>query len=376
MPRPTLWKLKKPKDILPLYLLAGDEEFLARDAIDSLRNLWKAGDENPWVSKELGPKDNALDILDESASPGLFSPRQAVHIKLPHAQIATVKDRLEGWWASPPEGILLVLEITDWHYQKRNTLNLAFVKKTLEPAGAALDCRRLWTSPPPWKDRADPWDNELCDWVRERARGLWGLKIGSRELWELTLRTGNDPGRLAGELEKISLYLGESTQVTMEALDAVTADRASAEFAPLMEAFQALRVKDFLTHLHSADTFGLSFNDGDNLSRPEESANILLSQMQETTRRLLRIQRLVQRHGGEGSPLPHILKALPEIREKEAKALAATALKITPETLHSWHGSILAARRRIREGSPAAHGVFFLTMELFHKKITRPKAKA
>ncbi|MGE4157464.1 MAG: DNA polymerase III subunit delta [Planctomycetota bacterium] len=376
MPRPTLWKLKKSKDLLPLYLLAGDEEFLARDAVDCIRNLWCTGDDTPWVSRDIGPKDDALDILEECASPGLFATRQAVHLRLSHAQCSGLKERLEAWWTSPPPGVLLVLEVTDWHFQKRNTLNLALVKKVLEPAGAALDCRRLWTSPPPWKDRADPWDNELCDWIRERAKGLWRLKIGPRELWELSLRTGNDPGRLAGELEKLSLYLGESTLVTMEALDAVTADRASAEFAPLMEAFQKLRMKDFLTHLHAADAFGLSFGDGDTLSKPEESANVLLSQMQETTRKLLRIQRIVQRHGGEGSPLPHIMKALPEVREKEAKTLAATALKITPETLHSWHGNILAARRRIREGSPAAHSVFYLTMELFHKKITRTKAKA
>lgn len=376
MPRPTLWKLKKAKDLLPLYLLAGDEEFLAMDAVESLKRLWQSSDEKPWVTRELGPKEDALEVLEEAASPGLFASSQAVHLKLPHDAVKKLMERIEAWWTSPPKGVLLVLEVSDWQYQKRNTLNLAFVKKTLEPAGAALDCRRLWTTAPPWKDRADPWDNELCDWVRERAKGLHGLKLGSRELFEVTERTGNDPGRLAGELEKISLYLGEGTLVTREALDAITADRHSAELAPLMEAFQTLRMKELLGQLHDVDAFGLSFQSGDTLSRPEESANVLLSQMQETTRRLLRIQRLVQRHGGEGSPLPYILKSLPEVREKEAKLLAETSLKITPETLHGWHGSILSTRRKIRRGQAAAHSVFFLAMELFQRKITRAGAKA
>lgn len=373
----SLVAAKTASQLKSIYLIAGDEDFIAFDVVQILKNLFTEKKEADWESREWNKSEGPLkDVIDEFFSQGIFSNRLGLHLIIKHEAFKKEQKLLEAYWNSKPKDRLLVIQISDWHFKNRNSLKLTFAKKTLEPAKACINNRKLFENMPPWGQY--PWDSELCQWVKKRAKSRFGLELAGADLLTLTERTGNDPGRLAGELEKLHLYLGATRKVTKDSINSLIPDSHSSPLQNLLDAVIGLNTKKIFQNLHHIEQSGLALGDSE-IQQREAQTPIILSQLTDTVRWLITAKRFDLRHE---NPKPTIFfKDNPKIfsstkgpgesmntKAKAEKYLKASQ-KIRLDTLLHWQNLIHLCLRNSRQGKSQQNALFQLFVEMFKKKL-------
>ena len=111
-------------------------------------------------------------------------------------------------------------------------------------ADAKAACLRVL----PEKDRVDvrgPTGRAVVGWVRERARTA-GLDLAPDAAQALVELVGEDLTRLAAELEKASLYVGEDRRVSEEVVRALAGETRTRQYWELTQAMEEARRPDAL----------------------------------------------------------------------------------------------------------------------------------
>lgn len=188
-------------NIKPFYFFFGEDDFLLKEGLHPLKEAFLPEGGDPEYIEE---GEKAARVLSRARGGDIFSQRKLLVWKNPsfikEKSAGTEEEVLLAYAQRPVSDVCLVLFAPG--VDRRRTFYKTLLKDRL-----AYDFN-------PFKGR------ELAAWTRERAR-LLGKELKAPVLDNLLLVTGENMARLAGELEKIALYLGEEKEITQEVLDSL-----------------------------------------------------------------------------------------------------------------------------------------------------------
>ncbi|HLN28424.1 MAG TPA: DNA polymerase III subunit delta [Gemmataceae bacterium] len=183
-----------------IYVVHGDESFLKRQVLVSLRQLiLGTGDDAFGLSTIAGDKADFAAVHDELQTlPFLGSDsRRLVVIEDADPFVTKYRTALEKYATEPAAGVL-VLDVKSWPA----TTRLA----KLVPADATIVCK----APPPYK---------LADWCVRWATARHGKKLAQDAARLLVDLIGSEMGQLDQELDKLAVYVGSALAITASDVD-------------------------------------------------------------------------------------------------------------------------------------------------------------
>lgn len=152
------------------------------------------------------------------------------------------------------------------------------------------------------------WETEVMAWVRKRAEGL-GIEFAGDALERFVLMVGADTRVLDGELEKLSLFVGERA-VTAEDVSRLV---AASHLGIVFEIGDAIARKNLPKTLDLIDR---------QLRRGENAIGILLAAIVPRVRQLLYARDLMERHGLRASGrFPQFQKSVDALPRSETAHL-------------------------------------------------------
>ncbi|WP_339671578.1 DNA polymerase III subunit delta [Dasania marina] len=196
------------KQLLPVYLLHGDEPLLIQECADHVRHACKAqgfGDrdiihvENNFTGEELYASNQAI---------SLFADRKIIELRMPTGKPGTAGSKaLVDYVANPsPDNVLLII---CGKIESASQRSKWF--KTVEAAGASV---QLW----PINAR------DLPRWIEQRLRAL-GMQANPDAIELLADRVEGNLLAASQEIHKLQLYAEQET-ITVETVMAAVADSA------------------------------------------------------------------------------------------------------------------------------------------------------
>jgi len=178
---------------LPVYVLAGDEDFLKRRCRDAIITLavGKGGDADFAVNSYAGDKLDFSTVGNDLDTPSFMAPVRVVIVEQADPFVSERREVLERYVASPSKVGVLILDVKTFP----ETTKLA---KAL-PDAAKLTCKAF--EYPKQKER-------LLDWCVKWAKGGHGKKL-SRDAAEVLVElVGSSMGLLDMELAKLATAAG------------------------------------------------------------------------------------------------------------------------------------------------------------------------
>ncbi len=184
---------------LPLYVVAGDEDFLKRQVLAKIRR-WVLGDADDDFSSATYAGDRAsfADVFDDLQTLPFFGERRLVVVERADPFVTKARPQLEKAVAKLPPSGVLVLEVKSWP----KTTKLA----KLVDAAATLECKA------PAAHRLPPW---CVAWMA----GQYGKQLTNPAAQLLVDLVGGDMGLLDQELVKLSIYVGDRKRVDVDDVD-------------------------------------------------------------------------------------------------------------------------------------------------------------
>ncbi|HYK25111.1 MAG TPA: DNA polymerase III subunit delta [Steroidobacteraceae bacterium] len=208
------------RQLLPVYLVSGDEPLLATEAADAIRGRARA---LGFTEREVHVLDRGTDWDAVRAAAGtlsLFAARRIVELRLPTGKPGVTGGRVLASLAASADADTLILILTG--RLDRESQNAEWVR-TVEARGGWV---QIW---PIGADR-------MMSWLEARCREL-GLAADRRALELLAERTEGNLLAARGELEKLKL-LG-SERLTPERVLAAAGDSARFSVGELSDALAA-----------------------------------------------------------------------------------------------------------------------------------------
>jgi DNA polymerase-3 subunit delta len=197
------------KQLLPVYLVSGDEPLLLQECCDQVRSAARAQGCTVREVIEAGARNfDWRDILLNATSMSLFSERKLVELRLPSGKPGAEgsKALLEFLELSGPDDILLIVA---GKIDKQSTNSKWF--KALDSAGAVI---QVW-----------PVDaSSLPRWLRERVNAA-GMSIDEDALQLLCERVEGNLLAAVQEVEKLKLLV-KDTRITATAITEAVSENA------------------------------------------------------------------------------------------------------------------------------------------------------
>ncbi len=195
--RQFLHELRQEK-VSPFYLITGEDDFLLQEGLKALRQAFLChGGDVEFIDEHEGIKK----VISRARGGDIFSPRKVIVWKNPsfldNKGEGDDEELILGYAQKPASDVCLIV------FAQRVDKRRRFYKSLMK--------RKQVYDFTPLKGR------ELAIWVRERAR-LLGKNLSGPVLEYLLLGTGENMAQIAGELEKIALYLGEEKEIREEDL--------------------------------------------------------------------------------------------------------------------------------------------------------------
>ncbi len=198
------------KDIHPVYVLHGDDAFLLDHHRQEIADRVVDGADPQLCITALEGSAELADVLDELRTVPFLAPHRLVILRDADAFVKSHRASLEKFFEKPPASASLILVVASW---KSNTRLAKLVAKI----GEAIDC-------------SVPEKGNLAQWLT-KASAKRGKKI-DRDAAELLVQwVGRDLASLNGEIEKLSLYVGQRERISAEDVSLlVTASAGPAAF--------------------------------------------------------------------------------------------------------------------------------------------------
>lgn len=198
------------KEIYPVYVLHGDDAFLRdhhrKEIVDSVVD----GADPQLCITALDSSAELSDVLDELRTVPFLAPHRLVILRDADAFVKTHRAALEKFFQKPPSSASLLLVVASWQSNTR-------LAKLVAKIGEAIDC-------------SVPEKGDLAQWLTKSASKR-GKKIARDAAELLGQWVGRDLAALDGEIEKLSLYVGECEQITADDVSKlVTASAGPAAF--------------------------------------------------------------------------------------------------------------------------------------------------
>ena len=252
--------------IHPVYILAGEEQFLLDEALDKLEKALSIDTLN---RESMHLPEAAVDsIIMAMQTMPFFSDRRLVIVRDAQKLKASETEKLTTFIAHPSASTCLVLLWNDRIPKdaKKDVKKIALFAAA-ERSGAVVDFKPLY-------------ERELPSWIQQRC-ALLGKRMDSEAAMHLMSESGPGLLDLAGEIEKLALYVGNNTKITARDVEEAGGHTRQSDLNSFSEA------------LESRDT-ELSLRTAENLLRDGEPVLKILAAVYHVIRRLLMAKSLLE----------------------------------------------------------------------------------
>ncbi len=211
LPNAFMESMKKGA-LQPVYLFLGAESYRRRVCREALikRALGESERESGLTRHDLDQMP-LQEVIDDARSLSLFSPARVIWVSGAEAVLPRGRSKssdspalaaLGDYVASPSPSTVLVVESSRWEFEGEGKKKLERVQSFYSVIPAA----QVVVFPP--YNPADA--RRLAGQLAQRG----GVKVGPAELGLLSEAVGHDATRIAAEIEKLRLYVGEGNEVT------------------------------------------------------------------------------------------------------------------------------------------------------------------
>jgi DNA polymerase-3 subunit delta len=195
-------ELKKLPD-KPVFVLAGDERFLKRLALERIRQAVLGDTAEDYASSSYeGGAVQLATVRDELETLPFLASRRLVVVQEADPFITRYREGLEKYLEHPSRTGVLVLDAKSW---KSNT---RLAKAIPDEATVQCEPRKPHLLPP---------------WCVKWAKAQYGKQLEAPASTLLVELVGGEMGILDQELAKLSTYVGERTQITQQDVDTMVA---------------------------------------------------------------------------------------------------------------------------------------------------------
>ncbi|GAC1585546.1 MAG: DNA polymerase III subunit delta [Ginsengibacter sp.] len=189
----------KKKHFKPIYWLEGEEEFFIDEVMDyAEHHILSEADASFNKTVYYGKDANWVDVINSCKRYPMFSEKQVVLLK--EAQVMSDIEKLEPYISNPAPSTIFVVSYKGKTLDKRSR-----VAKILKDKAEILVSQKLY-------------DNKLPGWALSYIESK-GFSISSNALTILIDHIGNDLSRIANEIEKLSLNMGGSRNITEDTIE-------------------------------------------------------------------------------------------------------------------------------------------------------------
>jgi len=184
----------RPGESRPIYAVSGDDAYLRREVIVAIARTALGGEADAAaVARFEGAQARLADVLDEVRTLPFLAKCRVALVEDADPFVTRHRKELEAYAEHPAASGVLVLVVKSWP----STTKLA---KLVEKAGLAVDCK----APP---------ERELAGWLVGLAKAAFATKLDDDAARLLVELVGPEPGLLASEVEKLSVYVGEAATI-------------------------------------------------------------------------------------------------------------------------------------------------------------------
>lgn len=222
----SIWKSIRSEQIDPVYLLIGTESYFIEKTLDLLKSsLTQAGElEISFFDMEEVPVDH---VIDEADTIPFFSDRKLIIAK--NASFLKAAERgkekinhdmkvLENWLENPPSSSVTIFVAP---YEKLDERKK--VVKLMKKHAVVIEAKALQT-------------NDLESWLAQEAKSF-GKEMDRNAIRKLIEMAGTNLTLLSSEVEKMSLYLGEENDISVELVEQMTARTLEQDAFKMLQAY-------------------------------------------------------------------------------------------------------------------------------------------
>jgi DNA polymerase-3 subunit delta len=189
----------KKKTFKPIYWLEGEEEYFIDKAVDfAEHHILNESEASFNLSIFYGKDANWTDVVNACSRYPMFAERQVVLLK--EGQQMKDIEKLEAYLENPLSSTIFVVSYKEKKLDARKKL-----AKIVKEKGVLITTKKMY-------------DRELPGWTQELLQTK-GLSITPKGLVLLVDHIGNDLVRIENEIEKLSVNLGKSTNITEEDIE-------------------------------------------------------------------------------------------------------------------------------------------------------------
>ena len=182
-----------------LYWFEGEEEFYIDQLMEYAEHKILSDSETAFnLSVFYGKDANWAEIVNACRRYPMFASKQVVLLK--EAQQMKDIDKLEGYISNPLQSTILVIS-----YKGKTIDGRSRFAKILDKNGQLFQAKKIY-------------DNYLPSWTSEFVKSR-GLEISPRAVTMLVDHIGNDLSRIANEIEKVSMNLGNRKDITEDDIE-------------------------------------------------------------------------------------------------------------------------------------------------------------
>lgn len=207
----ALSDLKKGK-VQPVYYIYGDEPFVLNDLLTEVRGLINPQFKDFNFHSFTAGETSGAAVASASNQLPMMDKRVLIIVRAVHQFKSDDWESLLAYLENPsPDACLVMVDPN----RKMSIDGRTKVGKALQKALAefAVSCLK-------------PWDNKMAQWLQDRARAhkIQLRRDVAERLLELQ---GTDLFALDNALERLTLYLGDEGEVTIELVDEIIAENRS-----------------------------------------------------------------------------------------------------------------------------------------------------
>ncbi len=181
--------LRQP-EIRPFLAVSGDDAYLRREVIHALTRVALGADADPKeVRRFPGESAKLADVLDEVRTLPFLTACRVALVEDADPFVTKYRKELETYAEHPASSGVLVLSVKSWPANTR-------LAKLSQKTGLAIDARA-------------PAERELPSWLVALAKLRQDVKLDADAARLLVELVGPEPGLLASEVEKLTVYVGD-----------------------------------------------------------------------------------------------------------------------------------------------------------------------
>ena len=224
--------------LLSAYLFLGPEGYYRRICKDALLSRALSGEARQDGLTQIDLEETTIaQVLDDARSLSLFASERVIwvtsaELALPRRMTASNEDEnesdkssdaiLSGYLKAPTPGTTLVFECSRFDFSGDDKQKLDRVQKFYAPLPATVEFR--------------PLTPESSRYLAQNLAKQHKLKLGGAELATLLDACAGDANRLSSEIEKLSLFVGETGSVTADDLRTLVPNAAQSTIFSLVNA--------------------------------------------------------------------------------------------------------------------------------------------